>query len=905
MNRNFITGVVITSVLIVIFLFVFYFSKINTKSIHAINVLPQNTVLALEVNNFSLQYKLLNNQLFWQQLTNNKVLGEANNSIRYLDSILSFEENFNDWKSNENITISFHGYANKSIDALVLFETKKKFEMSDITNWIFQNNKNRLTISKRKFFGNVIYDFLDFKTQKKFSLAFKNKILAISENGQLIEETLINIDNKKAYETSKLDKLSFVKSLGNYNLYINHKNIPTFLSAFVDLSKLGVTANLPNFAAWSAFGVNVSNSSISLKGVTITDDVTFQYYDCFNNMQAQEFNFKKLLPSNTSYFFGVNFSNENLFAQNLKEYYTVNKINTKNITRDSINIIKQNYNLYNQLIENFGNEVLQVNLSNVQFSFDSCEVLAVKLKNKEKLLNQLKAIAINDSLNADTIISKLPNLYKINLLNYFDYTWGNIFLNKQANYALVYGEYVLFANNALVLSSFYNSQLKGNLLAKDANYLAHQSELSINSNIEFFINNNLFVPQMESIVNSELVDDYKSNMGYFKKTRFVSYQMNATNDKNYLTNVQIDFNTTSNSKTELLWELAIDTNLAIKPQIVFNSSTNQNCIFIQDLRNQVYLINNESKVLFKVPISGKIVGNVNQVDAFNNGNTQYLFNTNSQIYLIDETGKNVQGYPIWIPTGTNYPIQVSDYLNDKSYQIFAVGKYYKIWCYNIQGRLQSGWNPKNSYPNPIQNIKSFKFRNELISYVINEKGKLNFYQFNGKPYSYFGLDSNAVYKYMNHQVIDTGFIKFYYIDSTNNFKVKEYHTNGTKKDIILTNINFIPTDNFDLNSNFYFYENRNQKVNLFNSIGNRIYTKNLTDSSSPQLELIYKNGAVHVCYLDSLKGKVYLEKLNNSLLENFPVNANYFFTFGHLNNDENYFLITSDFDNKLFVYQVK
>ena len=323
------------------------------------------------------------------------------------------------------------------------------------------------------------------------------------------------------------------------------------------------------------------------------------------------------------------------------------------------------------------------------------------------------------------------------------------------------------------------------------------------------------------------------------------------------------------------------------------------------MRNQVYLINNESKVLFKIPISGKIVGNVNQVDAFNNGNTQYLFNTSSQIYLIDETGKNIQGYPIWIPTGTNYPIQVSDYLNDKSYQIFAVGRYYKIWCYNIQGRLQSGWNPKNSYPNPIQNIKSFKFRNELITYVINEKGKLNFYQFNGKPNSYFGLDSNTIYKYMNHQVIDSSFIKFYYIDSTNNFKVKEYHTNGAKKDIILKNISFIPTDNFDLNSNFYFYENRNQKVNLFNSIGNRIYTKNLTDSSSPQLELIYKNGAVHVCYLDSLKGKVYLEKLNNSLLENFPVNANYFFTFGHLNNDENYFLITSDFDNKLFVYQVK
>ena len=214
MKRNFLTGIIVTAILTIIFLVVFYFFKINTKSIHAINVLPKNTVLALEINSINHQFKLLNQQVFWQQLTNNKSIGEANNNLKFLDSLLDFESNLKDWKDNENMVISFHAFANKSIDELFLIENKKKFEIKDISNWIYESNKSRLMVSKRKFENNLIYDFIDFKTQKKFSIAYKNKIFAVSTNGQLIEETLDNIENENVYKISNLDKLSFVKNLG-------------------------------------------------------------------------------------------------------------------------------------------------------------------------------------------------------------------------------------------------------------------------------------------------------------------------------------------------------------------------------------------------------------------------------------------------------------------------------------------------------------------------------------------------------------------------------------------------------------------------------------------------------------------------------------------------------------------
>lgn len=905
MNRNFVTGTIITSALTLLFLIVFYFSKINTKSIHAINVLPQNTVLALEVNNINLQFKLLNQQLFWQQLTNNKTIGEANNNLKYLDSLLNFEKNFKDWKNGENMVLSFHAYPNNTIDPMVLFETKKKFDIVDISNWIFQTNKNRLMVSKRKFSSNLIYDFIDFKTQQKFSIAFKNKIFAISTNGALIEETLLNIENDKAYEMSRLDKLSFVKSLGSYSLYVNYKNMPTFLGAFFNLNQLTSINNLPKMASWSAFGVNTSASAIQLKGVTITDDVVFEYFDCFNNMLPQEQSFKKLLPHNTSYYFGINYNNETLFKQNLNEFYMVNKINTRNETRDSINQVKKNLNLYNQLLQTFGNEISEASLANPQLSFDSCKVLVIKLKDKNSLLSQLKHICTVDSNLLDSMVLKTPNLYQVNLLNYFDYTWGNVFLNIQANYALVYDDYLLLCNNSITLNDYYNNLTTSNLLSKNIDYITHSAEITNQANIELFINNNFWAQQLETFVNPTLLDAYKTNLSYLKKARFASFQVSATKDKNYLTNLQISFNTTANNKTELLWELNLDSTISIKPELVFNTSTNQNCILVQDLKNQVYLIDNESKILFKVPVSGKIIGKINQVDAYQNGKIQYLFNTNNQIYLLDETGKNLYGFPLWIPTGTDYPIQVFDYLNNKNYQIFAIGKYYKIWCYNIQARLQPGWNPLNYYPNPIQNIQAFNFGNDLISYTINQKGKLHFYTFNGKLTAHFGFDSNMTYKYIAHNQIDTNTINFYYVDSTNQMKVKEYHTQKALKNSTINTIRGVPKQKFMVNNNLYFGVQSGQNYTVFNAVGNAVFNKNCSDTFDYQFNLLYKNGSIQISYLDSLKGKLHLEKLNNLEENNFPLKANYFYTFGHLMNDENYFVITSGINNKLLVYQVK
>jgi hypothetical protein len=158
---------------------------------------------------------------------------------------------------------------------------------------------------------------------------------------------------------------------------------------------------------------------------------------------------------------------------------------------------------------------------------------------------------------------------------------------------------------------------------------------------------------------------------------------------------------------------------------------------------------------------------------------------------------------------------------------------------------------------------------------------------------------------MRHEILDTNYLRFYYIDSTNQFKVKEYHTQLPIKNNIINNIKTIPVQSILLNNSLYFIIKNGQNTSVYNNIGALYFSKNFSDTFNYQFDLIYKNGIIYLSYLNSLKGLLYLENKESKQIDKFPLNANYYYTFGHLMNDENYFIITANLNNKLLVYQVK
>ena len=65
-------------------------------------------------------------------------------------------------------------------------------------------------------------------------------------------------------------------------------------------------------------------------------------------------------------------------------------------------------------------------------------------------------------------------------------------------------------------------------------------------------------------------------------------------------------------QAQIMWQTRLDARMSMKPAIVVNHNTGERELFVQDEGNTIYLINDVGRILWKLPIDGKINSEVYQ-----------------------------------------------------------------------------------------------------------------------------------------------------------------------------------------------------------------------------------------------------------------------------------------------------
>lgn len=178
------------------------------------------------------------------------------------------------------------------------------------------------------------------------------------------------------------------------------------------------------------------------------------------------------------------------------------------------------------------------------------------------------------------------------------------------------------------------------------------------------------------------------------------------------------------SALKLLWKVKLDADPAIRPVFFLNHNTGATEIFIQDQKNNVYLISASGNILWKAAIREKITGDVFMIDYYRNGKYQLLFNGRDYMHLIDRNGNYVDKYPIKLRSPASNSLAVFDYENNKDYRLFIAGEDNRIYAYDRSGSPVRGWN-------------LFTTRGRVTDPV-------SFFRVRGKDYL-FASDDQAVY----------------------------------------------------------------------------------------------------------------------------------------------------------------
>jgi hypothetical protein len=118
-------------------------------------------------------------------------------------------------------------------------------------------------------------------------------------------------------------------------------------------------------------------------------------------------------------------------------------------------------------------------------------------------------------------------------------------------------------------------------------------------------------------------------------------------------------------------------------------------VLAQDAQNNLSLLSSAGKRLWTTPLGGRILGEVYQIDIYNNGKLQFVFCTSGGIYVVDRLGRFVTGFPrsySW--QAPLRQLSVIDYDNSKNYRFAVSDQAGNIYLFDKTGTILAGWAPR-------------------------------------------------------------------------------------------------------------------------------------------------------------------------------------------------------------------
>jgi hypothetical protein len=260
------------------------------------------------------------------------------------------------------------------------------------------------------------------------------------------------------------------------------------------------------------------------------------------------------------------------------------------------------------------------------------------------------------------------------------------------SYFAFHDNFLITGNSYSVISEFLYDNLLNKTLANDLTFRDFESTLPSISGYFFYCVPSRITDYLAGYLNENIIKGMRSNRNLLSKIQAVGYQFTPSNRMIY-NSLSIRFKEEAREESTTQWETLLDTTAAIKPFFFTNHITGAKEIFIQDMRNNAYLINAAGRVLWKVPLRERINGNIYMIDYFRNGKYQLLFSGINYIHLLDRNGNYVERYPVKLRSPATNSLALFDYDNNRNYRLLIAGEDKMIYAYDRSGNAVKGWKP--------------------------------------------------------------------------------------------------------------------------------------------------------------------------------------------------------------------
>lgn len=752
--------------------------KSNTVSgkINVFNAVPKPPIALVHIHQIAdFQSSLLYNNSYWTDLTKLEALSPFHDIITKMDSLKDISDDVHDFLKKRELLLSFFMENNQTEVLLSMNISKNDWKMlqKTILSDIFPNHKMQ-TISVNKERVSALTNAND-----TIYVAYQNNLFVSTKSPDLFIATLQQLSNKNnIFENDKT--FNEVKSIAGKavpaNLFVNLKLLPTLSEKWVNTDAKRLMEFTKMYADWCGFDISFMEDRIMIAGFSSTQNTDTQIR-LFNQQETGRNTLVEFMPQQTYFFSHNHISNLDLYRKNLAKIQSPETLDwADNQAKYFSTSTGENVALF--FDRHFDKEIA-FGYAPFSRTFNDNAFVIIKIKDETEAIARLLRMAYES--NPAAIVSSAGNQTIVHWQN--NGFAGSLFGNEYTldnEYITIYRGHIFIASSRQMLQYLLNQKTRNRTLNRSAHYVQNTTNLFQQSNHTIFAYiptiirhvNSLFTPEKSVWINStrSLWSNFETlimqaenkrqdlqfqqlYVQYNKKTEIdiLQEQRSQLLAENYSSSEEPETETTSTTadilstetaqtssesttstsiKAVKTWELALQKPITTAPQMVVNHNTGLHEIVVQDTDNFLYLISSEGKTIWRIPIAGRIISDIFQIDMYRNKRLQLVFNTADKLYVIDRTGRNLNRFPIDFPSKATAGVAIFDYNNNSDYRLFIPLNNKKIALYKTDGTQPSDWRFKQSNApinKPIQHFRTngmdfLVASNPLRSYFLHRRG---------------------------------------------------------------------------------------------------------------------------------------------------------------------------------------
>jgi hypothetical protein len=881
----------------------------------AFKAVPQKSPLIIEVKNQEGLFNLLKgNTPAFAELRGIREFEDLYASISNFRDFVSAHSGISNLLNGKSIVISINPSGKNQLSSLFLVQLTDQSESSQATQTVSNELGSAYTISRRNYDTTPI---IGAKSDKlSFYFACSNDIFMVSEDFILVEEAIRHSNSQNLLSNNEFTEVyKTIEETALANIFINHATIHQVLARIVSPEIKKTITQFASYSSWT--NLDLSNSTqIHLTGYSVTKDSSDNFLNIFRGQEAQKMTIEKAIPANAAFFVALNLKNKDSF---IDRYVSYLKANDQYYPRE-MNLIefrkKTNTDPVKFIKEIGGNQVAgvytNINKSNpTQNRFFVTELLNQSIA-REKLK---KAVTEYGKTNRDASSrtttefkvagKKTFDIYQLPFKNMAESLFGRSFSGIQGEYFVVFDKYLIWGDNLSGLKNYVQSLATEKTMANDSIFKEYIHDRPANSNFYLYAK----VPKVFRLKNDflkpEISDMLSENESVIRKFSTFSWQFTVA-DNMIKNQINLKYDPNLKEEPQAVWQLKLDEQLVNKPTMVLNHKDPLNReVIVYDKQNNLSLINKEGLVLWTINIPGEIVSEIHQVDLYQNNKFQYVFNTKTQLYVIDRMGNKVGKFPLTLKSMASNGVSVVDYGKNKEFRFFIAGEDKKIYAFDRWAKLVQNWNfagAETPITKPGMRIEAgdkdyLVFSDLQNTYFLDRQGKSR-----DIPALPFDHSKNQMYYFNdgNPRLITTDLSGRIHIqDFTGQAEIKEIGKHGADH-------RFAALDLDGNGSPEYLFAD-GKKLSVFATDGKKIFERTF-DGTITETPFVCSFGPENPKIGIVLGGenKVFLLDKSGSITKGFPLEGNTDFILGKFTDASTWYnLIIGSEGNTLVNYRIE